>query len=111
MINVKAIVKRTALFGAVILVYELLLFLLGIHCPFADYLGIKCPTCGVSRALMSLLSLDFHSSFNYHPLAVPLVIACFLIINAEYLKHRKTACAVGIAILVLNFALYVYRLF
>jgi len=50
---------------------------LSYKCPFLFFLGIPCPGCGMTRALLSLLRLDFAAAFHYHPL-FPLVIFWFL---------------------------------
>ncbi|WP_300357510.1 DUF2752 domain-containing protein [Fusobacterium sp.] len=37
-------------------------------CLFINIFGIPCPTCGITRAYISLLHLDIKSAFFYHPL-------------------------------------------
>lgn len=39
-------------------------------CPLHLF-GLYCPTCGMTRALHSLLALDFASALRYHPLVFP----------------------------------------
>ena len=53
------------------------------HCPFFYVLGIRCPGCGMTRALLSLLHLDFKAAFYYHPL-FPAVLLTALYIVAEH---------------------------
>lgn len=52
----------------------------GISCPFYALSGFPCPTCGMTRAWLSVLSFDFEAAFAYHPLfwTVPLLYVCFL---------------------------------
>ncbi|MGN0323732.1 MAG: DUF2752 domain-containing protein [Oliverpabstia sp.] len=37
-------------------------------CPIKYYLGISCPGCGMTRAWMAVLHLDFAGAFSFHPL-------------------------------------------
>lgn len=108
--NLKAIIKRTAIYAVLLLVYVGILAAFGMHCPIADLIGVKCPTCGVSRALISLFVLDFKASYNYQPLALPLVISVWILLNAQYFKHKTPLQAVAITTLVLNFILYIINL-
>lgn len=55
-----------------IALFYLLLHFIGIGCPIKFISGISCPGCGMTRAALSLLQLDFASAFYYHPL-FPLV--------------------------------------
>ncbi len=110
MTNPKAIIKRTAVYGIILLIYIIVLTAFDIHCPFADIIGIKCPTCGASRALVSLLTLDFQSYYSYHPLAIPLVVSVWIMINIEYFKHKIAATSVAIFVVSLNFILYLSKI-
>ena len=49
----------------------------GIPCVFHLITGLKCPGCGVSRMLISLLKLDFKSAWNYNPAIM--VISPFIV--------------------------------
>ena len=108
--NTKKIIKRTCIWFAILLVYTLILLTFDIHCPISDIIGIKCPTCGITRAVISLLKLDFKASFNYHPLAVPVVMAVWLLLNLEFFKHKKIILSISLSIVVLNFILYLSRI-
>lgn len=39
-----------------------------VGCPFRRLTGIPCPLCGMTRAVLSALRLDFSLAFNHHPL-------------------------------------------
>lgn len=61
-----------------IIIYGLicgLILLLLYKCPFKFILGISCPGCGMTRALLSCLKFEFVSAFNYHPLFGIVIIA------------------------------------
>lgn len=70
------------LHGAVLLGVGLYL-LLSVQCPLRRLTGISCPLCGMTRAHLAALHLDFAAAFWYHPmffLAVPGVL---------YVSHRR----------------------
>ncbi len=51
-----------------------------VTCPFLSLTRLPCPTCGMTRAWIAALQLDFSSAFAFHPLfwTVPLLYLCFL---------------------------------
>lgn len=51
----------------IIALFYVLLHIIGIGCPIKFITGISCPGCGMSRAALSLLRLDFAAAFYYHP--------------------------------------------
>ena len=56
-------------------------------CVFKRLSGFPCPGCGMTRALMSVLRLDFKTAFAMHPLWP--VTPVFLGIIAAYTFDRK----------------------
>ena len=42
--------------------------LLGVTCPIRFVTGISCPGCGMSRAWLAALQLDWEAAFAFHPL-------------------------------------------
>lgn len=50
-------------------------------CPFRFFLGISCPGCGMTRAWLAVLHLNFSQAFSLHPLfpLAPLLILCLLL--------------------------------
>ena len=91
-------------------IYCLLVFFLGIPCPIYLLTGISCPGCGMTRALFSLLRLDFYAAFYYHPL----IFVCILALPAllfVHIKNKRLAKKILVAVLVIIFiATYLYRL-
>lgn len=53
---------------AMIAGFYVLLELCGITCPIKYLTGISCPGCGMSRAWLSVLRLDFGAARGFHPL-------------------------------------------
>ena len=66
-LNIKEIGKRA---GETLLIF---IFCLFYRCPFKLFLHVECPGCGMTRAIISVLKLDFRQAFAYHPL-FPIVI-------------------------------------
>lgn len=65
----------------VLLVLLIIIFIY--QCPIKYFFHIPCPGCGITRAYLSVLSLDFKSAFQYHPLfftVVPTIL---------YISHRS----------------------
>ena len=92
---VKVIIK-----GAVILTagcaYYVWLSLtgLGIPCLFHLVTGLKCPGCGVTRMLMSLLRLDLAAAFTHNAVLLcmlPLLLSLALIPLIRYVRTGSRA--------------------
>lgn len=77
----------------------ILIFLLytkfNIPCTFKSIFNIPCPSCGMTRAFISILNLNFIESFHYNILSIPLflIIITFyiitiidIILNKQYLN-------------------------
>lgn len=111
----KALAKRYAhkwmilgLCAALVAVFALS----GIGCPFYRIFGIPCPGCGMTRAFLACLRLDFAAAWRYHPMvfSLPYLLALFWKDGAVFPEKRRNA---GILALVcLGFlAQYLCRLF
>lgn len=70
----------------VIVVFYAVMEWLGITCPIRFLTGISCAGCGMSRAWLSLLRLDFVAAFYYHPLFILPIPAVILLISRFKLK-------------------------
>ncbi len=77
-------------------------------CPIRQWLGIGCPLCGISRAWLCALRLDFAGAFRFHPLW-PLLLAPPLLTELERRRPgRSRPLAWGLGALAL--AVYLLRL-
>lgn len=81
-------------------------------CPVKRFLGVECPTCGMSRALISLLRLDFRGYFHYNAMALPVALVLLLgmfhsKISDEFLK--RISLLIIILVCVINLAYYIGR--
>ena len=59
----------------------------GIPCPFYMLTGFRCPACGVSRMLLSLIRLDFAEAFHHNALlliTLPLLLLCLIYPDVRY---------------------------
>ncbi len=59
-----------------ILVYLILKY--DINCFFKKYFGIRCVSCGLTRAFLAIMEFKFLDAFKYNIMSIPLFI--FLII-------------------------------
>ena len=80
-------------------------------CAVYRLLGVPCPGCGMTRAWLQALRLDFAGAFRWHPLfwTVPLV-ALFLIFfgTRRWILRGLTAC---LLLFVMVYALRMLLLF
>ena len=61
-------------------IFALLMYRLGVSCLFLRWFSVPCPGCGMTRALVRLLHLDFEGAFFYHPMVffLPIMVISFL---------------------------------
>lgn len=53
-------------------------------CPFEIIFGIPCPACGITRAWICALKLDFSNAFYYHPLFLLIIPIMIVLIYKDY---------------------------
>lgn len=93
--------------GFVIFLY----FVTGIGCPILYTTGIPCPGCGMSRACLHLLMLDFSGAFHYHPLCFFLPVAAVFLLLRFYEKISEKIFQRGLVFIVVIFlVVYLIRL-
>lgn len=61
----------------------------GIGCPIKYLTGISCAGCGMTRALLCALSLNFEEAFAYHPLWAALIPVCVMLAVLEIKKKKR----------------------
>ena len=73
-------VKLKIVITAVILLFAVVLYFSPVSCLILPFTGVRCPGCGMTRALLSALRLDFKAAFNYHAMfwSVPILYLFFL---------------------------------
>lgn len=87
-----------------------------IGCPVFKIFHFPCPTCGMTRAVISALKFDFFEAFNYHPLFGVLTIETLYIIFRNEIKEKikisnTTEYIIGIITLVVLLIVWVYKQF
>ena len=77
-------VKEYGALALVLLVAIALMYISGIGCPIRYMTGIPCPGCGMTRAAVALVTLDFAQALYYHPMIFALPIFAVLYLWARY---------------------------
>ena len=72
----------------IIAAFYAVLNLAGISCPIKFVTGISCPGCGMTRAWLAVLRLDFAAAFYYHPLFLLPPIAVILYLSKARINRR-----------------------
>ena len=90
----------TAALAAYFAVAYTLLDHFGITCVFLELFGIPCPGCGMTRALVSLVRLDFYQAAKHNVIIffIPYVFA-FVLFDFQHRRHitfLKVIAAVAI---------------
>ncbi len=93
-----------------LLLYFAFITLLHIGCPILSVTGIPCPGCGMTRALINLLKLNFSQAFSYHPLCFFMPVFAVIIISEKKINKRLFNICIGI-IIALFVLVYLTRLF
>ena len=104
------IIKRHILYFTVICLFVIITSLLGIKCPFTYLFRVPCPTCGVTRAMVSLFKFNIEGYFYYHPLAIPLILSVLLMIHEKCFKRKWAIYSFAALTLTANLCLYAVRL-
>lgn len=94
--------------AAILFIYVVFHFA-GIGCPIKFVTGISCLGCGMTRAWLSLMKLDFAAAFYYHPLYAvpPLAILVYLLKSKINIKIYKIIMLTIISAFII---IYLYRL-
>ncbi len=76
--------------SAVLIVSFAVVFLGYYTCPIRYLFGIPCPGCGMTRAYLSLLKLDFAKAFEYQSLFPIPILAVIYFLFRKKLAFSKT---------------------
>lgn len=104
------IIRSNIVALATVTVFYLLLFALGITCPIKFVLGISCPGCGMTRAMLSAVLFRFSDAFTYHPLWVLVLPTVALLVYFYINNHKKAWTATFICAAALMVIVYIIRL-
>ena len=94
-------------------VYVAFITLTGIGCPIRFSTGISCPGCGMSRAVLLMLSGHFRAAFRMHPLVyVVLPAGIWLFFGPEQTAGlRRFKKGIITVLVVLLLAVYAWRIY
>ena len=84
--NLKIKILATLIYGLIIIAGW---FTVGIKCIFSLVLGIPCPFCGMTRAVVSVIKSDFTAAFSYHGMVWSLPILYLLFLYDGKLSESK----------------------
>lgn len=89
-------------FVVLLAVYSLL-----IGCPLRQLFGIRCPMCGMTRAVLSLLRLDVRGAFGWHPIwpVVLILMPLYVVMELRRTGSGKIPGMLLIAALVVTFVI------
>ena len=87
----------------------LVMFGFGITCPIRYIWGVSCPGCGMTRACLSALRLDFSAAFVYHPLWVLLLPTVIVIAICFFRKWTRVLRVVVMAAAIALCVVYALR--
>lgn len=86
------IITAAVIAGGCILLSAMRFFGLHFPCPLEVATGIKCPTCGATRATMCILTLDFKKALSYNFLIYfiwAFLIKLYLEFAIGYIKYGE----------------------
>lgn len=111
MIKIKDLKEKliiTFLFLFIILVA----YNLNFSCIYRQFLNFPCPGCGMTRAFLSSLKLDFVKAFDFHPMfwSVPILYLYFLF-DGKVFKNKKINMIIFILIAIGFAANWVWQIF
>ena len=107
------LIRRALSCIGVLFIAWLVLYLLDIGCIFRLMTGIPCPGCGMTRAWLAALRLDFSAAIAYHPLFWAVPIAFVLAFVREETTSGKVKRGIDIVVAtlcVLVIAVWIVRL-
>lgn len=106
---------RKYLWGGILaaVYYVVVHWLLPVSCPYVLMTGLPCAGCGMTRAVIFVLTGQFARAFYMNPMAFPLVLFALYCLFVRYVKGRPVkGFAVGVIILCIGLLLaYFVRMY
>ena len=99
--------RRRFLYFALFFVYIALIQ--KIKCPFLYIFNVKCPTCGMTRAIMSLFHGNIGDYIKYNAMAIPVCMVVMLEIHKSFFMHGRIIDALCILTIMANLVYYLLR--
>jgi len=103
--------KHVGVGGAALVMFYIFSKLFGSICPTYRFFGICCPFCGMTRAHLAALKLDFSIAMYYNPVFFLGIPCIFFMVHEKlfapkYDKMRKIIAGILLGIIV---AVYIVR--
>lgn len=87
---ISKILKSSLFWIALYLIYVLIMNIFKLEsCPIKLLIGLPCPGCGMTRAILCLLKLDIKGSFRYNALWLILLFIVVVAILKKYGIFKK----------------------
>ncbi len=95
-----------------VLAYAVILYVTPLGCPVLELTGIPCFGCGITRALISAVRLDFAAAFKQHFMffSVPILYACLWLDGMPFKSKKANWLFYGIVLLgfIINWAFQLF---
>ena len=86
--------------GGVLYLFIFIKYKYRIPCIFHEITGLYCPGCGITRALASIIQLNFYQAFRYNNLIILIIpIGIIYILNNKKIPNYAWYICLAIAIL------------
>ena len=106
--------KKTSIIIISLTIIILLSILEIYHCPIKSISGLSCPTCGITRAIISAVQFDLSTAFYYHLFwpVVPIGFIGYALYAFKIITINKKILLMNAYIICIsNLIYYFYRLF
>lgn len=80
-------------------------------CPSRILVGISCPGCGMSRAIMAALHLHLKEAFYYHPLVITFPHIIYLLLKIMIGQITKNTIRLLVILVLLFVVTYFVRIY
>lgn len=103
--------KKLILLHLGILLIAVIYYIQPFGCPILYFTGIPCPTCGVTRATVSLLKGDFSAYLSFNAMALPAILLVLFAFHGKFLvKNKRTRNIIIIMVSILILIFHIFRL-
>lgn len=87
----------------------LVLFYAVVGCPLRFFFGLCCPGCGMTRATLAMLRLDFAGAFYCHPLVFTMPVCAIIVLLRKKIPIKAYNVLLTLTVIAFS-VVYIYRL-